>query len=88
MCLLSSSHLRTETFKYSISFITVGKEAVRLADHSVRIMWGPEKGRTDIEKGVEVEDVPTRVRDDSDVSPAVCKKLEASDQFTCILSCV
>jgi hypothetical protein len=31
--------------------------------HFFRIIWGPEKGRTDIEKGVEVEvDVPTRVR--------------------------
>ena len=34
-----------------------------LANHSFRIMWGPEKGRTDIEEGVEVEVVvPTRVR--------------------------
>jgi hypothetical protein len=41
----------------------VGLEALRLANHSFRIMWGPEKGWTDIEKEVEVEvDVPTRVR--------------------------
>ena len=33
-----------------------------MVNHSFRIMWGSEKGRTDIEKGVEVEvDVPTRV---------------------------
>jgi hypothetical protein len=42
--------------------VYVGKEAVRLVNHSFRIMWGPGKGRMDIEKGVEVEvDVPTRV---------------------------
>ena len=34
-----------------------------LANHSFRIMWVPEKGRTDIVEEVEVEVVvPTRVR--------------------------
>jgi hypothetical protein len=37
--------------------------ALLLANHSFRIMWSPEKGRTDIEEGVDVEVVvPTRVR--------------------------
>jgi hypothetical protein len=30
-------------------------DAARLANHSFRFMWGPEKGRTDIEEGVGFE---------------------------------
>ena len=37
--------------------------SLTLVNHSFRFMWGPEKGRTDIEEEVEVEVVvPTRVR--------------------------
>jgi hypothetical protein len=47
----------------TITGLVCRHRAVHLANHSFRFMWGPEKSRTDIEKGAEVEvDVPTRVR--------------------------
>ena len=46
------SHRLLCGFNHQKVTANVDKISRTLANHSLRIMWGPEKGRTDIEKGV------------------------------------